>query len=1112
MESCLHERAAGSLRDAESLWRGRPLAEFESESFARIEVGRLEEVRLVALEQRIEAELALGRHAALCPELESLTSGHPWRERLWCELMLALYRSGRQADALGAYQRARERLVSDLGIEPGPELRSLQVAILNHSPVLAPPPRGGRSAVQPGAPGMPGPSTLDQTALQGATSIGPDLGLADLDEPLSASAAADPRPLLVGRHAELALLMGMLDSVPDRGGALVLRGEAGIGKSVLLAAARGTASERGMRVLSTAGVQSERELSFAALHRLMRPILARVGRLPARQQGVLRAAFGIRDDEVGNLFQVALAALELLANEATDCPLLVIADDVHWFDAASRDVIAFIARRVESDQVVVLAAVREGYEDAISGLGLPELRLAGLEASAAGQLLDACAPKLPAAIRRQLLEIAGGNPLALQELPTLASSEVTAMGTGTAILPVTARLEQAFATRLRDVPQATNAALLLAAANATSSLAEVLAAAEILAGNPIEAAVLQPAIDVGLITVIGPTIQFRHPLVRSAIYHAASLEQRQAAHTALSEVLEAQPDRRAWHRAAATFTRNDDVACELEQLAIRARRRGAILDAASAYARAAALSETIALRICRLFDAAELAFELGRADLVRSYVSEALELPLSPHDRARAQWLSEIFADGGRGDEQRVLELVQFAVRASDDNEIELALKLLNSAAMRCWWFGLAAVLRDRVVAAVDALPVQQSDPRRLRILGVASPLRRGADVMAGVAAAARAPVSDPRVAYDLGLAAHAVGDLDASVPLLAAAADVLRDQGRLGLLAQTSVMLSIAAILLGAWNAAASAASEAARLAEETDQPIWLGGATSSLSALAGLRGDHAQADSLAAKAKEILDATRSGAVLAWLQIARGLTALTAGRHEHAFTLLAAVFDQSNACYHLRNQFGAVGLLADASITCGRKQDARTLIERLEPMTARTSATAVRMGFDYARPLLARDDQAEAAFQTALAAPWSATRPFDQARLNLAYGVWLRRHGQLTDARGPLRIAARSFDDLNTPPWSERAREELRDAGESSTTPDSNAWHQLSPQELQIAQLAATGQNNLEIAERLYLSRGTVASHLRRTFTTLGITSRSELSSALSPPHPPHRELSVLD
>jgi DNA-binding SARP family transcriptional activator/DNA-binding CsgD family transcriptional regulator len=1097
-------QAAARLRQAEGLWRGRPLADLELEPFAQLEVQRLEELRLVALEDRIEAELALGRHTALCPELATLTCEHPLRERLPGELMLALYRSGRQADALGAYQRARGHLIDELGVEPGPELRALQVAILRHDPSLAPSSgaRRGRSATQLVAPDPLGPPTAGQIPSQSVTLIGRDRDADELDASVVVDeVAAGSRPALVGRRSELALLTGMLDVVRDRGGACVVRGEAGIGKSALLEAARVAAIERGWRVLFSAGVESELGLPFAGLHRLLRPILTRVDRLPEPQRAVLLAAFGMDDGEVGDLFLVALAALELLSSEAAVCPLLVVADDLHWLDAASRKVITFVSRRVESDPIVVLAAVREGYDCALGRLGLPELRLGGLKAEAAGQLLDACAPGLPPAVRLRLLEWAAGNPLALKELPTLATSEATAMSTGTAILPVTARLEQAFAHQLRDVPKPTSVVLLLAAADAVSSLADVLAAAKILTRGTMAVAALQPAIDVGLIALVGPRIRFRHPLVRSAIYQAASLQQRQAAHIALSEVCDGQPDRRAWHRAAATFARDDEVAGELEEMAGRARRRGAILQAATALARAAGLTEELPLRIRRLLEAAELAFELGKADMVRSLVKEAVELPLRPNDRARAEWLSEIFADGGHGDEHRALELVEFAVRAGEDGETDLALKLLTGAAMRCWWFGLPTAVRDRVLEAADELPVARSDPRLLWTLAATSPLERAAEVMAGVAAAPRAAVSDPVVAHGLGLAAHAIGDYDSSLPLFATASDALRDQGRLSLLAQISVMRSIGAIFVGAWTVAASAASEAARLAEETDQPIWLGGATCSLSALAGLRGDQAQAEALAAQAKQILDATGSGAVLAWLQIARGLTALTAGRHEAAYTLLVRVFDPSDPSHHLRNQFGAIGLLADAAINCGREQAARALIDRLEAVTRQTTATGVQTGFDYARPLLAADDQAEAAFHAALAAPWSAARPFERARLNFAYGSWLRRQHRMIDAREPLRIAARSFDDLHTPPWSARAREQLRAAGETNKTPRRDAWHKLSPHELQIAELAASGKSNHEIAQRLYLSRRTVARHLQHTLPKLGITSRTQLSSVLPPP-----------
>jgi hypothetical protein len=488
----------------------------------------------------------------------------------------------------------------------------------------------------------------------------------------------------VGRESELRLLVEALDGLRDHGAALVLRGEAGIGKTVLLEAARGMATERGVRVLYTAGVASESDLPFSGLHRLLRPVMERAAELEPVHRSALLGAFGIGEAPGGDPFLVAVATLDLLARQAATRPLLVIADDLHWIDAPSRDAIAFVGRRVESDPIVVLISWREGHEAEVGELGLAELVLERLSDADSSALLAARAPGLPEGLRDRLLAEAAGNPLALVELPTAAAG-----GTDDdAALPLNARLERAFAARLHDVPDETKALLVIAAADESLALSEILAGGEILLGRPATLAMLRPAVDAGLVALSGlgdSRLQFRHPLVRSAIYQSADVQQRTAVHRALAQVFAAEPDRRAFHRAAAALGPDESVAVDLEKMAMRVQRRGAVVEAATSLGRAGQLSEDRGARARRLLKAAELAFEVGRADLVQGFVEEARSLGLGPRDRARAQWLSEIFYDGVPGDAGRVRSLVESAEQARDDDQ-ELALTLLFGAALRCWW------------------------------------------------------------------------------------------------------------------------------------------------------------------------------------------------------------------------------------------------------------------------------------------------------------------------------------------------------------------------------------------------------------------------------------------
>ncbi len=889
-------------------------------------------------------------------------------------------------------------------------------------------------------------------------------------------------------------MRGVLDAVGERGSALVLRGEPGIGKSVLLDAACASARERGLRILVTAGVETESALPYAGLHRLLQPLLGDLDTLPVPQREMLRTAFGLAEGEGGDLFLAGLGTLGLLAAEASRQALLVVVDDVHWLDAASRDVISFVGRRIEADPIVLIAATRDGVGD----LGLPEQRIDSLDADAARALLDRSAPGLPAPLRQRILLEADGNPLALAELPTTVDQlQTSAEGP---MVPISARLEQAFAHRLREAGPDTRSLLLVLAADVASPLATVLAAGERVFGRPITVAALQPVLDAELISLDGSGLRFRHPLVRSAIYQAAPVELRHAAHAALAELFADQPDRRAQHRAAAAVGPDESVASDLEAMGERALRRGAALQASAAFARAAELSVDAEGRVRRLLAAAEPAFEAGRADLVKTLVEQARELPLSARDQGRVEWLSEIFHDGagpGQGDASRVLHLLDLARTADADGDRESATALLMAAGLRTWWGNSDAWVRRQVTDAVDALDGAATDPRRVATLAMAQPISGATRVRRLVTEAGATGRLDPRSVHLLGLASHAIGDSDASLRLLTIASDGLREQGRLALLAQALVMRSVVSVVLGEWGAAHPAAFEAARLADETGQPIWHSGATGSLAGLTALHGDVPAAERLAAKAMAISEAAATTAVLGWLYTIRAVIDLAAGRYDEAYDQVVRIFDPRDPSHHLSDQFLGVTFLADAAVGCGRVDEARAVIEGLEQLAGSERELRVRWGVLYARALLADDAHAEAAFTAALAAPWSA-RPFTRARLQLAYGMWLRRQRRVVESRDPLRIARSGFDALDAPAWGERARQELRAAGEASQARQRQAWDDLSPQELQIVQLAAAGLSNREIGQQLYLSHRTVASHLYRAFPKLGITSRSQLNGVL--------------
>jgi len=397
-----------------------------------------------------------------------------------------------------------------------------------------------------------------------------------------------PGSRLFGREAETAMLDQLVARIPERGAALVLRGDPGIGKTALLAVASAAASSKDISVLRTAGAQSEIGLAFAGLHQLLRPLLTRLDRLPGPQRDALSAAFGAIDVPAPDPFLIALAALNLLADAAEQVPLLLVVDEAHWLDPPTAGALAFIARRVDAEPVAVLFAVRDGADSVLDNAGLPELRLGGLDGEAAGELVDASAADLTPGLRRRVLQIAAGNPLALLELPAalrLGDARIDGLWPGTVSL--TSRLERTFAEQMSGLPAETRDLLLCAAADERASAAELLAAASLLRGAEVRLDAAAPAEGACLASITDGSVVFRHPLVRSAIYQSASAGRRRQVHAALAAVLTDEPDRRLWHVAASTAGPDEAIARDVESLSVRLARRGAIGVAVAAARRAA---------------------------------------------------------------------------------------------------------------------------------------------------------------------------------------------------------------------------------------------------------------------------------------------------------------------------------------------------------------------------------------------------------------------------------------------------------------------------------------------------------------------------------------------
>ena len=894
------------------------------------------------------------------------------------------------------------------------------------------------------------------------------------------------RGTLTGRGPERALITGLLDDAAARGATLVICGTPGIGKSALLEWAAATAGD-GFQVLRAAGTAAEFGFPFAALHQIVRPILSHSIRLPRHRREALDVAFGKESDSPPDLFSVAMAALDLIAEAAARKPVLLLADDVHRMDPSSQQALAFVARRISSDRIVLLATHRDGEEGPLADPALARIDLAPLDRASAAEIVDRAANVLDARTRTLILEVASGNPLALLELPRTVTAADDA--TDTDRLPLTRRLDRSFAARIGDLDATTRTALNLAALNDSDDIAEIIAATELLVGTATPA-VFDPATSAGLISVEGTAVRFEHPLIRSSIYQRLSPTTQQAGHNALARVLHGSPERALWHWAAAALHPDSALAAGLEQSADRSLQRGATSNAVYALERSAQLSVEPHDRRRRIFRAAALGYAAGstaQADRLRSGYRALIG---DDADRLRYEWLYEL-SGTDRGAEQRVSVLVGLADQAHAVNDDNLAIQFLRAAAERCWNFCPDRPVGKSVIAATDRLAVADA-PARAALLAYGSPLESADDVLE-IIASVKASDRGATTTYQLGHAAACVGAFDVSETLLTQAVDTLRSEGRLHTLGTALVLLSWSALRLGRWSTAVSAAEEGGRLCAETDQPFWHACALAAHAAVAAQRGDFATANDLIQFAEQVASAHHFAAADAVILFARATMASGQGQYERAFAHLARLHDPSDSAHHPVHGLWSLASLAGAAAMCGETDAARRILTALRPDVRVTRSPAGQVNLTYARAVLASENEIETRLREAIRSDM-ATWPIERNRLLLTYGTWLRRRRRARESRDYLREARDGFERLGARPWAERAREELRAAGERSNLPVADAWDALSPQEIQIASMVIQGLTNREVGERLFISHRTVGSHLYRMFPKLGISSRSEL------------------
>ncbi|MEU9408805.1 LuxR family transcriptional regulator [Streptomyces sp. NPDC048281] len=911
-------------------------------------------------------------------------------------------------------------------------------------------------------------------------------------------------PGILGRAAELGRLDRLLGAVDGSGPqVLVLAGEPGTGKSTLVDRAAERGREQGLGILRVRGSEGEAGLGLSGMHQLLHPLLPGTG-LPAGQREVLDRAFGPQAAEYElRLDQLSLCVgvLGLLTEAAARRPLLLLVDDAQWLDLGSVDVLAFLARRLEGRPVVLLLAAREDGVPARFDRAFPQITLGPLSRTAAGQLLDAQPDPPRGKTRAEILQQAAGNPLALIELPRALArgrtGDMGAGGAGGATLPLTARLENLFAADLPGLPAPTRAALLLVAAAGPARLTDLIRAAPELD----LVAALDPAERAGLVRVADGGVLLRHPLVRSAVYHAASFHERRQAHLALAAALTGEPDRRAWHLAAAATGQDAAVADALAESAERARGRGGFAAAATALERAAELTPAPDLRARRLLTAAQAAMFAGHPQWVGELSGRVGGMTDDPRLRAEASLLGG-WALGVTLRHEEALALLLGVAEATATSAPDLALGALSTAATSVYNSGAPRhrAELDRIGGLIegDADPAGRAwaraavDPVHERPL-----LTR--HLTEGLAVLAREESLGNLTA--VGGTAWILDETEQAVRVLGRTMDVLRRAGSAGTNATVTQALALALFENGSWTAAEEAAHEAFWMATEAGADNVTVGAGLLRATLHALRGDPATARAEALRAVRGVDLRRSLSLQVRHRHALGMAAFAAGDHADAYEQLRATFtrDFRPDPVHYHASLYYLGDLTAAAVRAGRADDARTVADAVLHGLKPDPSPRLAAVLHRATALLTDTDDAERHFRAAVDDPATDCWPFEKALAHLDFGEWLRRRRRSAEARPHLTAALECFQRLDARPWTERTTAELRAAGAAGAATAPAAVGELTPQELQIAELAAQGLTNRDIAARLYLSPRTVGYHLHKIFPKLGITARAQLRDALT-------------
>jgi DNA-binding CsgD family transcriptional regulator len=881
---------------------------------------------------------------------------------------------------------------------------------------------------------------------------------------------------------------------------LVVRGEAGIGKTALLDYLETNAA--GCLIARSAGAEAEMELAYAGLHQICGPFLDRLDRLPDPQRIALSTAFGLIGGDAPDRFMVGLAVLDLLADRAEERPLICLIDDAQWLDRASAQTVAFVARRLVAERIAVVAAIREP-SDEHDFVGLPELTINGLGEADAGRLLDSVVKgPMDPRVRDRIIAETRGNPLALLELPRAWTTAELADGFERSD-PLIGRIEEGFIRRLSTLPEDTQRLLVAAAAEPLGDATLLWRAAAVLGLGPNAGDAAQAA---GLIQ-FGARVRFRHPLVRAAAYRSASTEVRQEVHRALAEATDADvdPDRRAWHRAHATQWPDEEIAAELEQSAARAQSRGGLLAAAALLERAARLTPDRARRAERELAAAWRKRDGGALDASLALLAEVDAAPADALRAAEVMHLrGQIAFDQRRGTE--AARLLLDAARRLEPLERDLARETyLDALAAAIWASGTDAPDATNVVAAAArAAPPARAEPRAIDLILDALATRFTDGHAAAAAPLARA-LTAVRVidggAEDVGrllwlggnrvmaILATELWDFEAGRALAELQVRRARDAGALVQLQFALNVLAANKLLAGELTDAAELVEEDRMIADITGNPPVGYAAT----LLAALRGPDEKASRSIAAARDEAWSLGEGRIGTFADYATSVLNNGLGRHDVAALAARGVFDRDVVGGY---QMMVVSELAEAASRMGEIDLVAAALQRTSER-ARVTPTEWALGIEARLRALLGGDEADVSFRESIQHLDRAGLRLEVARGHLLYGEWLRRAGERTEAREQLRAAHDMLSAMGVAAFAERARRELALLGDKTLRRSVETPEELTAQEFQIARFARDGLSNAEIGTRLFISPRTVEWHLGKVFTKLGVSTRRQLRDA---------------